>query len=212
MTKLDLEPRSLTLPSALVVNAQPVRRLIVFMPPFDVDVATSAGRIWELANDMDATVLFLGVYNDPAQELSLRRTLVTISAMVNDDRVSTEAEVIFGNDWVEIMRSHRQPDDLVICFAEQRVGLLRKPLSQVLASDTRVPLYIFSGLYSHKDLRSIWPAQAVAWAGSIAIIFAFLLFQLKVDLPAKNSLTLLWFLLSVGVEIWVIGVWNRLFG
>ena len=52
----------------------------------------------------------------------------------------------------------------------------------------------------------------VATCSTVAIIFAFLLFQLRVDLPAKNSLTLLWFLLSVGVEIWVIGVWNRLFG
>ena len=54
----------------------------------------------------DAHVQFLGLYSDPAQEpQSAARQLVTMSAMVNDGRVSAEADVVFGKDWVEVVKT-----------------------------------------------------------------------------------------------------------
>jgi len=225
MNKLDTKHPSLTLSSTTQPapwtrshrpdvrsgepRPQPARRLIVLVPFLESDLSAVTRRVWELANATGARVQFLGLYSDAIQELSLRRQLANMSAMVNDGKVSAEAEVILGNDWVEILKPRWQIGDLVVCFAEQRVGLLRKPLSQVLLSDLNVPLFILSDLYH--DPHSNWPKQIAAWMGSIAIIVGFFVLQLKIDHLAKDW-TIVLQLLSVLVEFWMIWVWNSLFG
>lgn len=211
MNKPAVNPPALTVTSASIPHLQPARRLIVLVPRLDADLTAATRRVWELANATDAHIQFLGLYSDPAQEPSLRRELVTMSAMVKDGRVSAEANVIFGKDWVAAVKSRWQAGDTVVCFDEQRVGLSRKPLSQVLQSDLDVPLYILSGLYPQNDSHANWPAQAAAWIGSLAIILGFLVLQVKTIHLAKDW-TILLQLLSIPVEAWLIWVWNSLVG
>jgi len=211
MNKLDVSPPALTVSPASFPNPEPVRRLIVLVPSLEADLFLVTHSVWELANTTDAHVQFLGLYSDPSQEPSLRRELVTMSAMVNDGRVSAEADAIFGKNWVDVVKTRYQAGDMVVCFAEQRVGLSRKPLSQILQSELNVPLYILSDLYPQNDSHSNWTSQIAVWAGSIAIILGFLVFQAKIDHLAKDwSLTVL-LLLSIPFEIWLILVWNSLF-
>jgi hypothetical protein len=207
MTKLDTKNPSLTSSSM----TQPARRLIVLIPYLEIDLGPIAHRVWELANATGARVQFLALYSDAIQELSLRRQLVNMSAMVNDGKVAAEAEVIFGKNWVDVVKPRWQAGDLVVCFAEQRVGLSRKPLSQILLSDLDVPLFIISGLYPQNDSRSNWATQIAAWIGSIAIIFGFFMLQVKIDHLAKDWAQMVLLLLSIPVEVWIIWVWNRLF-
>src|SRR5258706_5253805 len=72
-------------------------------------------------------------------------------------------------------------------------------------------VYFFRAVFSQRSAFNL-AGTGRSVGGFNCHHLAFLLVQLKVDLPAKNSLTLLWFLLSVGGEIWVIGVLNRLVG
>ena len=211
MNKLDVSPPALTVSPASFSSLEPVRRLIVLVPTLEADLILVTHRVWELANTTDAHIQFLGLYSDPSQEPSFRRELVTMSAMVNDGRVSAEADVIFGKDWVGVVKIRYQTGDRVVCFAEQRVGLSHKPLSQILQSELNVPLYILSDLYPQNDSRSNWPSQIAAWAGSIAIIFGFLVFQAKIDHLAKDWSHTVLLLLSIPFEIWLIWVWNSLF-
>ncbi|RJP50855.1 MAG: hypothetical protein C4586_05150 [Anaerolineaceae bacterium] len=211
MNKPVVAPPALTVTPASVSHLQPARRLIVLVPRLDADLTAATRRVWELADATGAHVQFLGLYNDPAQEPSLRRELVTMSAMVKDGRVSAEANVILGKDWVAVVKSRWQAGDTVVCFDEQRVGLSRRPLSQILQSDLDVPLYILSGLYPQNDSRSNWPAQAAAWIGSLAIILGFLALQVKtIHLAKEWTITLQ--LLSIPLEAWSIWVWNSLVG
>jgi len=212
MNKLDVLPPDLTVFPASFPNLQPARRLIVLVPSLEADLTTLTCRVWELANSLDAHVQFLGLYSDPAQEPRLRRELVTMSAMVNDGRVTAEADVIFGKkDWVEVVKTRYQAGDMVVCFAEQRAGLSGKPLSQILQSELNVPLYILSDLYPQNDSRSNLPSQIAAWTGSIAIILGLFVFQAKIDQLTKDWTHTVLLLLSIPFEIWLIWVWNSLF-
>jgi hypothetical protein len=130
-------------------------------------------------------------------------------AIVNYGNVSAEAEVTFGNDWVDAVRSRRQAGDMVMCFAEQRAGLLQRPLSQILRSNLDIPLYILSGLYPPNDSSSRWLARAAAWIGSIAIIAGFFVLQTRISLLTDWSQTIL-MLLSTAVEVGAIWIWNSL--
>ena len=211
MNKLDVSPPALTVSPASFPSLEPVRRLIVLVPTLEADLILVTHRVWELANTTNAHVQFLGLYSDPSQEPSLRRELVTMSAMVNDGRVSAEADAVFGKNWVDVVKTRYQAGDMVVCSAEQRVGLSRKPLGQILQSELNVPLYILSDLYPQNDSHSNWTSQIAVWAGSIAIILGFLVFQAKIDPLAKDWSHTVLLLLSIPFEIWLIWVWNSLF-
>lgn len=210
MTKLNYEHQPLTIPIASQSDPEPARRLIVLVPSQEVDLTAVTHRVWELAIATGTHIKFLSLCSDALQEPSLRRKLATMSAIVKDGNVCVEAEVVFGRNWVEAVKSRWQTGDMIVCCAEQRAGLLQKPLSQILQSDLAIPLYILSGLYPRNDLRPSWLGQAVAWLGFIAIIIGFFTLQVKIDHFLKDWIIVLQ-LLTTAIEFWLIWVWNNLF-
>ena len=210
MTKLDYQHQSLSLSIAPSLDLESVHRFIVLVPCLEIDLNSVSHRVWELANATGAHVKLLCLCNDAIQEPSLRRRLVTMSAMVNYGNVSAEAEVAFGKDWVGAVKSRWQAGDTIVCFAEQHAGLLQKPLSQILQSDLDVPLYILSGLYPQTDSRPNWAARAAAWLGSIVIIIGFFVLQTRITLLTDWTQTILMLISSV-VEVCAIWIWNSLF-
>ncbi len=212
MNKLDVSPPALTISPASFPSLRPVRRLIVLVPSLEIDLALVTGRVWELANPTGARVQFLGLYSDPAQEPSLRRELITMSAMVNNGSVSATAEVAFGKDWVDVVKARSQTGDMIVCLAEHHVGLSRRLLSQILQSELTVPLYILSDLYPQGNVRSKWLPQIAAWAGSIAIILGFFFLQAAVVHLANDWPHTALLLISIPIEFWMILGWNSLFG
>ncbi len=186
------------------------RRLLVLIPDADVDLALVASRAWEIASASGAQVRFLGLCSDAAREASLRRRLATLSALVNDGGVSADTEIIQGSDWVKAVRSRWQAGDRVVCLAEQRAGLLQRPLSQMLASDLDVPLTILSGLTPPVSERPKWQSQVAVWTGLAVIIIGFFLLQARIYQTAGGWATIL-MLGSLAVEYWLVWLWNSLF-
>lgn len=220
MHKLDPRPKTLSMtidPASQSdastppnMNPCPTRRLIVLIP-IDTDYGAATRRIWELAHATGMCVLLLGLCKDVAQEPSLRRGLVTVSALIRDGRVPVEAKVEVGTNWVDAVTRNYQRDDMIVCFAEQRAGLLHKPLSQILESRFDAPVYILSGVYPPQHERLNWVSQFLAWTGSIGIIVVFFLLQIRItSLPRDWAQTTL-LILSVIGETWLIWGWNSLF-
>jgi hypothetical protein len=210
MTRLNYEHQALTIPIASQPDPEPAHRLIVLVPSLEVDLTAVTQRVWELANATGAHIKFISLCNDTLQEPSLRRRLATMSAMVKAGNVSAESEVVAGKNWVEAVKIRKQTGDMVVCCAEQRAGLMQRPLSQILQSDLDMPLYILSGLYPQNDLHSSWLIQTFAWIGFIAIILGFFMLQIKIDQLAKDWTVVLQ-LLTTAIEFWLIWVWNNLF-
>lgn len=211
MNKLNYEHQAFTIPIASQPDPEPAHRLIVLVPSLEVDLIVVTQRVWELANATGAHIKFISLCNDAAQEPSLRRELATMSAIVKDGNISAEAEVVSGRNWVEVVKTRRQAGDIVVCCAEQRAGLMQRPLSQILQSDLDMPLYILTGLYSQNVSHSNRLTQIFAWIGFIAIIAGFFLLQAKIDQLAKDWTTVLQ-LLTTAIEFWLIWAWNNLFG
>ena len=161
------------------LDVEPARRLIVLVPDADLDYAAATRRVWELADAMEAHILFIGLCKDPEQEAGLRRQLITMTAMVQDGKASAEAIVETGTNWVAIVKRTYQKGDLVICFAEQRVGFLQKPLSQILQSNLSIPVYIVSGIFMENPGLN-WRSQITLWTGYAGIVIAFCLLQIRI--------------------------------
>jgi len=219
MNKLDSRPQMKTIELPATSHSDPstslrtsfesARRLIVLVPDADSDYTAVTRRVWELASATGARVQFLGLCKEE-QEFSLRRVLVTMCAMVQDGKVSAQAKVEIGTDWVDAAKSDCQPGDVIVCFAEQRAGFLHKPLSQILESNLNIPVYIISGLYPRKS-KSDWLSQIIVWSGSIGIIIGFCILQVKIILLPEDWFQNVLLILSIIPEFWLIWVWNSLF-
>ena len=186
-------------------------RLILVVPPGEVDLNALTARIWELAKAAGARVSLLGLYDHPAQELELRRRLATMSAMVNSSEVRADAEVVRGNDWVTAVRSRLRSGDMVVCCAEPGGGSMAKPMRQILESNLDAPVTILSGLTPEEKAPSKWGAQILAWAGSLGILVGFFWLQIRMDQMPKDIGRTLLLLLTIPVEVWLIWIWNSLF-
>jgi hypothetical protein len=193
------------------VKPGPAGRLLALVPA-DTDYSIPMKRIWELATTTGLPIQLIGLCNDPTQEPSLRRDLVTISALIRDGRVCVDATVEIGTNWVEVVKRTFQPGDRIICFAEQQVGLFHRPLSQILQSNMKMPVYILSDLTSPDGRRSShWLSQLTAWMGSIGIIAGSAVLQIRIASLSQDWAQTTLLILSVIGEAWLIWGWNSLF-
>jgi hypothetical protein len=204
-----------TLSTSVIVSApadlEAASWLIVLVPSIEADLSRAVQRVWELANAGSRRIRFIGLYENPAQEFTLRRQLAGMSAMVNNAGIYSETEALAGNHWAEAVHARWQTGDLIVCFAEQRVGPLKRSLSSMLQSSLNVPIYILSGMYSQQDVRFNWWRAIFTWAGFIVILGAFLLFQVRIHHLIAGWGRSVLVLISVCLELWMVWVWNELF-
>jgi hypothetical protein len=190
-------------------DSDPTRHLIVLFPA-DTDHTAAIRRLWELAINLGVPIQILGLCKDAIQEPGLRRELLTISSLLQHGGVSATLKIEIGTNWVDVVKRNYQEGDTIVCFAEQRAGLFHRPLSQMLQSNLKAPLYILSSLHPQSLPRPNWLSQIMAWAGSAGIIIASFLLQIRITaLPQDWAQTTL-MLFSVMGEIWLIWVWNSL--
>ena len=210
MNTPNTSPVSLTYPVYPYTSPGSASRLIVLVST-DTNYIAAIRRISDLAKICGAQVLFLGICNEAAQKFRLRRELATLSALLADTHVSVEAKMENGMNWVDVVTSNYQVGDMIVCLAEQRTGLLHKPLSQILESNVGAPVYILSGLIPERRSHSNWLSGIILWGGSIGIVVAAFLLQIQItSMPEGWAQTTL-LVLSVITELWLLWVWNRLY-
>jgi len=168
-------------------------------------------RVWKLAMTTGMRVQFLSLCKDAAQEPALRRALITLSALIRDGRVCADVRVEIGTNWVDVVKRNYQTGDMVVCFAEQRAGLLSRPLSQILQTSLHIPTYILSGLNAQSPSGLNWLSQVMVWVGSLGIIVASTFLQMQITSLAQDWVQTLMLILSVLGEVWLIWGWNSLF-
>ncbi len=211
MNKLDVSPPTFTVFPASFSELQPVRRLIVLVPESEVDSALAARKIWELANALESRVQFLGLSKDAEHEPSVRRQVVALSAMVGDENIPVESKIEIGNDWLNAVKSEWHEGDVIVCYAEHRSGLTRRPLSQILESNLNATVYVLGGFHQEVHMRASWIFDTLAWAGSIAIILGFFWLQSKLGQFSTDWAYSTLLYISLFAEAGSIWAWNNLF-
>ena len=197
--------------SALAQRPEPAPRLIVLFPASEPDSPDLENRIWEIARSLHLNVLLLSVTNDFDEESQLRRKLITMAAIIKDPYVSTEIMIEHGNDWVKQVKKLWRKGDIVACYANQKVGFMRKALDQILRSSLNMPVYILADARSIKNPKSTFLSQLFFWLGSLAIIGGFFWVEAQlVQLPQDWAHSALIYV-CVLVELGFILLWNSLF-
>ena len=195
--------------SLQALEVERLHRLIVLIPP-DSDCSGITRRLCKLAAETNSDIDLLGVCKNASQEPALRRELVTVAALIRDAEVYVDMNIEVEANWVEAVKHTYQDGDMIVCMAEQTIGLRRKPLSQILESTLNAPIYILSDKKPAQGLSPLL-SQVIAWAGFLGIIAGFFFLQVKItQLPKDWSQTLLFILLLIP-ELGLIWVWNSVF-
>lgn len=192
-----------------VVDAERSKRLIVLISP-DSDATNVTRRICKLAADTNSDVQLLGVCKGVNQQLTLRRELVTVAALIRDAKVFVEIKVEVGINWLEAVRRNYQDGDALVCIAEQAIGIRRKPLSQILQSALKAPIYILSEAKPTQPPSNVF-SQLISWSGFLGIITGFFVLQVKLTQLPKDWLQTVLFILLLIPEFGLLWVWNSLF-
>lgn len=220
MNKLNLHPRQAyqtntesvvsTFPPVPVNTTLETDRSLIVLLPSDIDYSSVTRQIWEFAHASGMHVQLLGLCEDRIEEQAHRRGLINMASLLQDGSICAEATVDIGTNWMAIVKSNYKPGDAIVCFAEQRTGLLRRPLSQVLESNFKATVYILSNLTPLKAKPSTI-SQVSAWLGFLGIIIGFVVLQAYIVQLPKGWLQSTLLTLSILPEFWLIWVWNRWF-
>lgn len=210
MSKLDIADTPIVI--SRFREAPAGRRLIVLVSDAESDYTPAVHRICELANALGSRVQFLGLCRDAAEEPSLRRQLVTLSALAQGGNVPAEVRIALGTDWVTAIKSDLKTSDTVVCFSEQYAGSSRRPLGQILQSNLDAPVTILSGLNPQERSVPHWFKQTLAWTGSLVIVLGFFLLQMRIQPEAGGWAQKILLFLSILFEGSLLLVWNSLFG
>jgi hypothetical protein len=208
MIKLNPSPLSVENTTPVVFKSTP--RLLILIPA-DTDYSAATQRIWQLASATNMSVQLITLCKDPGEEPGLRRRLVTLASLLQDGKFSVDAKVMIGTNWVAAVKSIFETGDRIVCFAEQRTGLLQRPLSQILESNLKVPLHILSDPTLPKS-KSNRLTQVGSWLGFLVIIIGFGILQTRITQVSGGSLQSILLILSLLPEFWLIWIWNGLFG
>ncbi|MFZ5908870.1 MAG: hypothetical protein ACOYYU_02505 [Chloroflexota bacterium] len=212
MSRLDTVQTPVTFSLAPFPGTEPARRLIVLIPNAETDYTAVVSRVWELANALGSRVQFLGLCRDAAEEPSLRRQLVTISALAQNGNIPSEVRIETGTDWVTAIEADLKSGDTIVCFSEQRVGRSRKLWSHILESNLEAPVYVLSGLLAQERPDSSRLKGALAWSGSLGITLGFFLLQIRIQPATGDWAHTSLLLFSLVLEVSLLLLWNSLFG
>ena len=202
MIKLNTNPVSLTYP----IDSECVHRLIVLVPT-NIDFSAATQQIGGLAHATGMHVQLFGLCTDTTEESRLQRGLISMSSLLQNDKIPAEVKGEVGTAWMDALKTSYEAGDMIVCFAEQQTGILRKPLSQILESNLNATVYILSNPTPQKSQASRL-SQISTWLGIIVVIAGFAMLQAKIVQLPEGWLQNTLLILSVIPEFWLIWVWD----
>ena len=186
----------------------PVKRLVMLVPNVDMDEVQIARQVWEMASPAWLSVILLSMCAGASDELQLERKLITLAALIRDPHVVVETHIEYGRNWPRGLKSILADGDVILCHAEQKVGLRHKPLVSVLDA-LHVPVWTLSGFYpSSFTPRPHRLTELTFWFVALAILAGFFYLQIQINSLPSGWVENTMLYISVLVEIVLLWAWN----
>ena len=212
LTATGLEGDVILIPDDLPMA--PIRRLVVLIPPGEVDERSLARRVYHLASSSHNNVIYLAI--DPESEISplQRRQLASLASLTTGKDVYIEVKLCAEKTWFQALDKILGPGDLLVCLADHPVYdyfILRRKLGERLAGHVTVPVYLLNGV---KVGRAPHTQQAIkeieAWIAFFVILVSFFVLQVGIQRSTDKPAATILLCISVLVEVyflWKINEW-----
>ncbi len=186
-------------------------RLVILVPPGDLDEAQFAYRLWHLAEPTVHKILLLAVGIGPDERLAMERRLVTLYSMIHDRRIHVETQIETRSNWAKALRDLHNPGDLFISLADHTVSWYFRPrkLPSILEGLGLPVLVLPDQLISgaHTFAPKVNAILRVIVSLAIIPLFSYLQIRIGQDIHGWANAVLL--LGTVAAEAGLLWIWNR---
>jgi hypothetical protein len=212
LTATGLDGDVILVPDDLLMA--PIRRLVVLIPPGEIDERSLARRVYQLASSSQNNVIYLAMDPENEQYPFQRRQLASLASLTTGKDVYTEVKLCGEKTWFQALDKILVPGDLLVCLADHPVYdyfILRRKLGERLAGHVTVPVYLLNGL---KVGRAPHTQQAIkeieAWIAFFVLLVSFFALQVGIQRSTDKPATTILLCISVLVEVyflWKINEW-----
>jgi hypothetical protein len=188
----------------------PARRLLVLIPAAEVDEPALARQLLLLALPRQLPILYFGLYPHESDEPRLRRRLASLAALTRAEGTGVDVRLTGGYDWIRAVAAVLRPGDVIVCHAEQSLGLWREPLDRALLRRLRAPVFTLSGFCP--PVQTVAPGagtRLMFWGIALALAAFFFWVQVQMDHLSNGWAHTLLLCLAVTAEFSVLWLWQR---
>ncbi len=153
------------------------------MPDFEFDEPRLAQQIWQLIQSRTTPVVFLRMATAQIYQSRADFCVALLGALLRHDGIESSTVFDESGDWIQCVRHHYQPGDLVVCHSEHTlpetqalVDTRNLPISKFLAP-LQIPFTELSGIAHAPSSKLSWREVLRAWMPAIAIIVVSFVFQ-----------------------------------
>lgn len=193
---------------------KPTRRLVVLVPPGEIDEPALARRVWQLAIDSCLGVLYLALCPDDLQVSHQRLRLADLAAVTSGRAVRAHAIVSEEKNWRLALAKVLAPGDVLVCLASHTITRYlawRAPLGEQLAETAGVPVFMLDGFKIGQSPNQKQALKGLlAWIACVALLVGFFGIQVGIVRSTDQLLSSILLCLSVLVELyllWKINDW-----
>jgi hypothetical protein len=193
-----------------------IRRLVVLIPPGDIDEQSVARRVYQLASGSRNNVLYLAMDPEGEQSPFQRRQLASLASLTTGKDVYSEVKLCVEKTWFQALEKILAPGDLLVCLADHTVFnyfFLRRKLGERLAGQVTVPVYLVNGLKvgrAPQTQRIL--IEAEAWISFFVLLGSFFVLQAGIQRSTEKPLTTILLCLSILVEVYFLSKINEWIG
>jgi hypothetical protein len=192
----------------------PKKRLIVILPDDLAGNLDLANKIHGIALREQREVLYLTLVDDYAKMLTKSRSMATMVAVTTGNILTVNSRLLRASDWLKTLREINQPDDVIVCQAEQSVkngltGVI--PLGEYIRSVFKHRIIIVSGYYKpvQEQLKRI-AFQVLFLVGFLVIFSLFTTLEIYLDRSLYGVPRTILLCVVVCFEFGAVYAWNNL--
>jgi hypothetical protein len=198
------------------VQSAVIKRLIVLIPDQDVDEVKFSRSVKSLVPPDIRAFLLITLVHNPDTELTVRRRLATIAALMKGPLIKIETQILWDKSWIKAVDRVVKTGDAIICPAERSLSSgigKKKPLSECLYDALHVPVYVLSGFFPVEPKKWLHTlGQTIYWVIILAIFVGFFLFETKIDLIPDKAISQIFGSVTMIIEIILIYLWTSIAG
>lgn len=195
-------------------EAAQTSNLIVVLPEALTGNMNLAHRVYAMAEQQAANVLYLALVENEAHYLQISRRLATMKAITSHATIKTHTKIATKNDGMRVLSEVFQPGDQVLCPQQMTVktGAFRKmPMSTYLQNEFKMPVLEVSGFNSPTPIQTgKWIHSIAFWVVCLILLSLFTLLEIEINQQLHGTLRSVLFYLSLALEFGALLTWNHI--
>lgn len=197
----------------LLIQQQTSKRLIIIITPSLSNNFDLAHAVHWLAEPEALSILYLVLVSEKDNLLEISRNMATMKAVTAANRVSVDVKLAKFGNWLQTLHQITNPMDTLICQEEQTVGVgpfKTLPLGDFLSSHIDLPVQTMVGYYRpFQTMTKKWLREFFVTMVFLGILAGFTWLQIGLDQVLDSPITIIYTLLTFGIEIGLIWAWYK---